>query len=139
MIYLLHFLCTSMSMMLLCSRSYLYNQSSHLFYSWKSTRSVNGHLTKTKEFIISFVKDPKLLDPLTVNSLHLESINTTKLLGVHLLSDLKWSTHVEAVCAKASRRLFALRSLKRSGISRRDLRSVYSYFIRPVLEYACPV
>ena len=64
---------------------------------------------------------------------------TTKLLGVHLSSDLKWSTHVEAVCAKASKRLFALRSLKRSGVPPRDLRSVYSYFIRPVLEYACPV
>ena len=97
------------------------------------------NVTKTKEFIISFVKDPKLMDRLTVNSLPLESINTTKLLGVHLSSDLKWSTHVEAVCAKASRRLFALRSLKRSGILPRDLRSVYSYFIRPVLGYACPV
>ena len=96
------------------------------------------NVTKTKEFIISFVKDPKLLDPLTVNSLPLESINTTKLLGVHLSSDLKWSTHVEAVCAKANKRLFALRSLKRSGVPPRDLKSVYSYFIRPVLEYACP-
>ena len=80
-----------------------------------------------------------MLDPLAVNSLPLESINTTKLLGVHLSSDPKWSTHIEAVCAKASKRLVALRSLKRSGVSPRDLRSVYSYFIRPVLEYACPV
>ena len=80
-----------------------------------------------------------MLDPLTVNSLPLESINTTKLFGVHLSSDLKWSTHIEAVCAKASKRLFALRSLKRSGVPPRDLRSVYSYFIRPVLEYVCPV
>ena len=106
---------------------------------WTSSNNMKLNGTKSKEFIISFVKDPKLLDPLTVNSLPLESINTTKLLGVHLSSDLKWSTHVEAVCAKASKRLFALRSLKRSGVSPRDLRSVYSYFIRPVLEYACPV
>ena len=97
------------------------------------------NVTKTKEFFISFVEDPKLLDPLTVNSLPLESINTTKLLGVHLSSDLKWSTHVEAVCAKASKRQFALLSLKRSGVPPRDLRSVYSYFNRPLLEYACPV
>ena len=81
-----------------------------------SSNNMKLNVTKTKEFIISFVKDPKLLDPLTVNSLPLESINTTKLLGVHLSSDLKWSTHVEAVCAKASKRLFALRSLKRIGV-----------------------
>ena len=80
---------------------------------WTSSNNMKLNVTKTKEFIISFVKDPKLLDPLTVNSLPFESINT-KLLGVHLSSDLKWATHVEAVCAKASKRLFALRSLKRS-------------------------
>ena len=79
---------------------------------WKSSNNMKLNVTKIKEFIISFVKDPKLLDPLIVNSLPLESINTTKLLGVHLSSDLKWSNHVEAVCAKATKRLFALRSPK---------------------------
>ena len=34
---------------------------------------------------------------------------------------------------------FALRMLKRNGVHPRNLRSVYCYFIRPVLEYACPV
>ena len=106
---------------------------------WTSSNNMKLNVTKTKEFIISFVKDPKLLDPLTVNSLPLESFNTTKLLGVHLSSDLKRSTHVEAVCAKASKRLFALQSLKCNGVSPRDLRSVYSYVIHPLLEYACPV
>ena len=32
-----------------------------------------------------------------------------------------------------------LRMLKGSGVPPSDLRSVYSYFIRLVLEYACPV
>ena len=58
---------------------------------WTSSNNMKLNVTKTKEFIISFVKDPKLLDPLTVNSLPLEAINTTKLLGVHLSSDLRWS------------------------------------------------
>ena len=54
-------------------------------------------------------------------------------------SDLKWSKHIEYICSKASKRLYALWMLKRSGVPPSDLRSVYSYFIRPVLEYACPV
>ena len=64
--------------------------------------------------------------------------HTVKLLGVHLSSDLKWSTHIN-VCSKVSKRLFALRILKRSGAVQKDLRNVYCSFIRPVLEYACPV
>jgi hypothetical protein len=46
---------------------------------------------------------------------------------------------MDYVCSKASKRLFALRMLKRNGVHPRDLRSVYCYFIQPVLEYACPV
>ena len=73
------------------------------------------------------------------NNQPLEAVPTTKLLGVILTSDLKWSKHVEYICSKASKRLYALRMLKRSGVPPRDLCSVYSYFIRPVLEYAYPV
>ena len=35
--------------------------------------------------------------------------------------------------------IFTLRTLKRNGVPLADLRSVYCYFIRPLLEYACPV
>ena len=64
-----------------------------------------------------------------MNNQSLEAVPTTKLLGVILISDLKWNKHVEYICSKASKRFCALRMLH----------SVYRYFIRPVLEYACPV
>ena len=54
-------------------------------------------------------------------------------------ADLKWTTHIDHVCSKASKRLFAIRILKRNGAEQRDLRNFYCSFIRPVLEYACPV
>ena len=44
-----------------------------------------------------------------------------------------------SLCKSASKHLFALRTLKRNGVPLGDLRSVYCYFIRPLLEYACPV
>ena len=40
--------------------------------------------------------------------------------------------------SKASKRLYALRCSKRSGVLPRDLCSVFCCFIRPVVEYACP-
>ena len=85
-----------------------------------------------------FLKNQPSLPPLTVNNEPLEAVPTTKLLGVILTSDLKWSKPVEYICS-ASKRLYALRMLKRSGVPPSDLRSVYSYFIRPILKYACPV
>ena len=66
-------------------------------------------------------------------------VQTTKLLGVYLTSDLKWTKHITHICSKASKRLYALRLLKRNGVQSRDLQKVYCSFVRPILEYACPV
>ena len=39
-------------------------------------------------------------------------VETYKILGVHLSSDLTWNVHIEYIMKKASKRLYALRSLK---------------------------
>lgn len=106
---------------------------------WSTTNNMRLNIKKTKELTICFAKSQPLFDPLAINNHPLESIQSFKLLGIHIQSDLKWNLHIEATCSKASKRLYALRCLKRSGVSPKDLRTVYSCFIRPVLEYACPV
>ena len=89
----------------------------------------------TKELTICFAKSQVSFDPLVVNNQQLESAQSVKLLGVLIKRDLKWDLHVDSVCSKASKRLYALRTLKRSGVSAKDLRSVYVCFVWPVLEY----
>ena len=64
---------------------------------------------------------------------------TYKLLGVHISKDLTWNNHCEAIASKASKRIFAIRTLKKSGLSSYDLVNVYCSIVRPVLEYASPV
>ena len=56
-----------------------------------------------------------------------------------MTSDLKWTKHVTHICSKASKRLYALRLLKRNGVQSSNLQRFFFSFIRPVLEYACPV
>ena len=96
-------------------------------------------LKKTKEFNTSTSRVPHSLPALAIGDENLEVVHTVKLLGVHFSSDLKWSAHINNVCSKASKRLFALRILKRNGAVQKDLRNVYCSFIRPVLEYTCLV
>ena len=62
-----------------------------------------------------------------------------KLLGVIISDDLKWNAHVEFVIAKAAKRLFALRLLKRAGVMPKDILNLYLSNVRSVLEYAAPV
>ena len=53
--------------------------------------------------------------------------------------DLKWNAHVEFVIAKAAKRLFALRLLKRAGVMPKDILKVYLSNVWSVLEYAAQV
>ena len=66
-------------------------------------------------------------------------VETFKILGVHLSSDLTWNVHIEYIMKKASKRLYALRSLKKAGVQPSDLVGIYCALIRSVLEYAAPV
>ena len=61
-----------------------------------------------------------------------------KLLGVLLREDLSWCDHVDYVIKKANSRLYALRKLKKAGLSDKDLVTIYSSFIRSRIEYASP-
>ena len=50
-----------------------------------------------------------------------------KLLGVIISDDLKWNAHAEYVIAKAAKRLYALRLLKRAGVMPKDIPYLFGY------------
>ena len=76
---------------------------------------------------------------LAIDTKALESVDSHKVLGVTIQSNLKWNLHINEVVAKASKRLHFLRVLKRGGVPPADLLKVYFALIRSVLEYCCPV
>ena len=58
---------------------------------------------------------------------------------MHITSDLRWNTHVDKICGKASARLYFLKQLKRAGLATCHLHHFYISAIRPVLEYCSVV
>ena len=52
--------------------------------------------------------------------------------------DLSWNVHIEHIVKKANKRLYALRTLKKSNLTIMQLVQVYCSIVRSVLEYACP-
>jgi len=56
-----------------------------------------------------------------------------KLLGINLCNDLRWDTHVDALCSKVASRSYFLKLLKRSGLLADDLLCFYKSVIRSVL------
>ena len=69
----------------------------------------------------------------------LVSTDVLNILGVKIAKTMKWDIHISDITRRASGRLFLLSSLKRFGLSRSDLITIYIGYIRPLLEYAVPV
>ena len=76
---------------------------------------------------------------LTNHSAVIERVQQFKLLGLVISDDLQWQAHVDYICAKAAKKLYFLKLLKRAGLTAQDLLAFYTSAVRPVLEYACVV
>ena len=77
--------------------------------------------------------------PITIDGNCIDRVDSFKLLGIIITSNLSWEEHVSAIHAKACKRLHFLKLLKRSSLSSQDLLQYYKTVVRSVIEYACPV
>ncbi len=107
--------------------------------NWSAENSMKVNAKKTKEMLISFKQDKPDTPPIICDSTALQTVNSYKILGIMVSSDMTWKEHTEYTYSRASPRLYYLRQLKRCGIPSHDLIQYYKSVIQPVVEYACPV
>ena len=73
-----------------------------------------------------------------LNGTILQGVQTNPYLGVMLSSDMKWSTHINNICKKASTTLgFIRRNLRHSPTSNR--KTAYISLVRSTLEYGATI
>ena len=80
---------------------------------------------KCKELRVNFQRALPDLTQLTVDGTSIETINSHKLLGLHIQNDLKWNEHVDIITKKAAKRLYIIRTLNRSGVPVDDLMYIH--------------
>ena len=126
----------------------LFRNMRNLDYHRRSTIVLVGRLvysdmklnpSKTKELFVNFSTNPPTVPPIITDHKVVEVVKEVKLLGVWISSDFKWNKNIDEITKKASKRLFSLSLLKRSGIPLAVLLSIYCTCIRPIMEYACEV
>ncbi|CAB3998779.1 RNA-directed DNA polymerase from mobile element jockey, partial [Paramuricea clavata] len=106
---------------------------------WACENDMKLNGLKCKEMVVSFLRQSDNYTPLHINDQQLELVTSFKILGLTINNHLKWNDNVAIIVKKASKRLYILRVLRRSGIPPADLLSIYNALIRSVLEYACAV
>ena len=107
--------------------------------TWCMKNDMKLNQTKCKDMIISLALEHSKQDPRFIEEHELVPVSSAKILGMYISVDLKWNTHITHIVSKAAKRLYFLRLLKRSGVDRSSLLTVFTTCIRPVLEYGCQV
>ena len=106
---------------------------------WSRDNNMKLNASKTKEMRVNFSFSSPSYPPIMIDNQTVNIVKHAKLLGVIVSNDLKWILHVNAICKKASKRLYALRLLRRNALPDSVLVKVYCTCVRPILEYACQV
>ena len=73
------------------------------------------------DFKISFRRNKPEFEPICVNPQTLETVNSVKLLGLNVSSDIKRNVQVSELVRKVSARLYFVRQLKKSHVATRQL------------------
>jgi len=107
--------------------------------TWAEANNMKLNASKTNELLIYFGKSDNQVPSIIMEGEAINRVHSAKLLGVNISDKLDWDVHVASINSKASKRLFYLRQLKRSGLCVKDLVTVFLSMIRPVSEYACQV
>ena len=101
--------------------------------------SVRLNPRNCKGMVVNFMGNPNtILRPLYIGNQIVERISSYKLLGVIINYNLKWNCHVDYITAKASKKLYVLRLLKRAG-GQEQQEQVFRSSVRQILEYAVQV
>ena len=106
--------------------------------SWSA--EVGLKLNFSKCFVTNFITSKSLhCSPIYDSSgSPLAVSHSVKILGVTFSDDFKWNQHIKNIVHKASRGIFVIRNLKRSGCDSKILYNVYLALIRSVLLYCFP-
>ncbi|KAI8482039.1 hypothetical protein Bbelb_402150 [Branchiostoma belcheri] len=106
--------------------------------TWATDREMKLHPRKCIVMHVSFTKAPFQRPQLSIAGEPLVEVQTVKLLGIHVQSDLHWESHVNNVVRKGSQKLYLLSQLRSFNLPCDDLLICYKTLIRPVCEYAAP-
>ena len=81
-----------------------HSTTSGWFHSWLVPREPSAtNPVKYKEICMCFKCTPPCFSQLTIEGVEFEIVSSTKVLGVVISSNLKWSVHIDSITAKAAK------------------------------------
>ena len=107
--------------------------------TWTQDQKMKINGQKTKNMIFNFSDNYQFSTRLSIDGKPIEVINSTKLLGTIITSDLRWDENTNYIVKKANARMELIRKVANFGPSREDLKNLYVLFVRSQLEQSAVV
>lgn len=111
------------------------NADLETIHRWAERWLVKFNPSKSESLLISRKTNKPFHPPLMMNNEPITEVHCHKHLGIYLSNDGTWHEHVNYITSKAWIRLNIMRKLK-FILDRQSLETIYTAFIRPILEYA---
>ena len=107
--------------------------------SYAKDNQMKVNAKKTKLMLFNPAKSMDFMPQLNLDGQDINLVEETKVLGLVIRSDLKWSSNTDSMVVKGFKRIWMLRRLKQLGANRDELLDVYIKQVWSVLELAVPV
>ena len=106
---------------------------------WTSRQKMKINAKKTKTMFFNFTKNHQFDTRLHIENQNIEVINSTKLLGTVITSDLTWDLNTTEIVKKSNARMELLRRVASFCTNMEDLKNIYILFVRSQLEQSAVV
>ena len=106
---------------------------------WTDKQKMMINEKKTKCMVFNFTDKYQFTPRLSINDQLIEVIDSTRLLGTIITSDLRWEQNTSHIVKKANARMELLRRVASFGTNVNDLKIIYVLFIRSQLEQSAVV
>ena len=107
--------------------------------TWTQNQKMKINGKKTKSMIFNFSDNYQFSTRLSIEGKPIEVIDSAKLLGTIITSDLRWDKNTNHIVKKANARMELIRKVANFGVSREDLKNLYILFVRSQLEQSAVV
>ena len=106
---------------------------------WTKNKLMKLNKKKSCGIIFNFTDNFQFTSRITIEEQPLQLVSETKLLGLILRNDMKWSSNTDYLVKRANARMELLRRLAHFSAPVKDMIQIYITYIRSILEQSCVI
>ncbi len=96
-----------------------------LCVKWSKINNMGLNTKKTLKLLVFFFKNPPEIPLIKINGESIRRVNSAKLFGITVSSDLTWGNYVNDIYNRAARRLYSHIMRRRSGLPSQEMLDYY--------------